>query len=87
MSGETVPTMITSRSSGRVFAISSARIAAFGAMSEVTSPGAAIRRSLMPVRSVIHSSDVSTIFSRSLLVRTFSGTYDPVPMICVLNKM
>ena len=37
----------------------------------------------MPVRSVIHSSVVSTIFSRSALVRTFSGAYEPVPMICV----
>ncbi len=41
---------------------------------EVVSPSAAKRRSLMPVRVVIHSSLVSTIPSRSLLVRTFLGT-------------
>jgi len=46
---------------------------AFTAMSEVTSEGAAIRRSLMPVRSVIQASEVLTIRSRSALVSTFSG--------------
>src|SRR6185295_20295865 len=39
----------------------------------------ATRRSRMPVRDVIQSSDVSTIFSRSRLVRIFSGSDDPVP--------
>src|SRR5215212_7716204 len=38
-----------------------------------------MRRSSMPVRSRIHSSDVSTICSRSRLVRMRSGTYMPVP--------
>ena len=33
-----------------------------------------MRRSLMPVRVVIHSSEVSTIFSRSALVRILAGT-------------
>ncbi len=33
----------------------------------------------MPVRSRIHSSVVSIIFSRSKLVTTFSGRYEPVP--------
>ena len=32
-----------------------------------------MRRSLMPVRVVIHSSVVSTIFSRSALVSTLRG--------------
>ncbi len=73
MSGEMVPTMMRSSSSARVCAISSARMAALTAMSEVTSPGAAMRRSLMPVRSVIHASEVSTIFSSSALVRILSG--------------
>ena len=40
-----------------------------------------MRRSRMPVRVTIHSSDVSTIFSNSALVRIRSGTYEPVPMI------
>ena len=56
--------------------LSIARRAAFVARSEVNSSGAAMRRSLMPVRVVIHSSEVSTIFSRSALVRIFSGTYE-----------
>src|ERR671931_724538 len=38
-----------------------------------------MRRSTIPVRSRIHSSEVSTIFSRSALVSTRSGTYMPVP--------
>src|ERR1051326_2848896 len=46
---------------------------------EVYSPGAALRRCLIPVRVVIHSSEVSTIFSRSALVRTPSGYERPVP--------
>src|SRR5881628_664656 len=41
--------------------------------------GRAIRRSTMPVRSRIHSSEVSTIRSKSALVSTRSGTYMPVP--------
>ena len=41
--------------------------------SEVISPSAAIWRSRMPVRCAIHSSEVSTIFARSSLVRTFRG--------------
>src|ERR1043166_3145952 len=35
----------------------------------------------MPERVTIHSSVVSTIFSRSALVNTRSGTYEPVPTI------
>src|SRR5215831_14453124 len=40
-----------------------------------------MRRSSIPVRSRIHSSEVSTIFSRSRLVSTRSGTYIPVPVM------
>ena len=39
----------------------------------------AIRRSRIPVRSTIHSSFVSTISSRSALVKTRSGKATPVP--------
>jgi len=39
--------------------------AAFAAKSAVASVAAAIRRSLIPVRVVIHSSDVSRNFSKS----------------------
>src|SRR4029077_618153 len=45
-----------------------------------------MRRSRMPVRSTIHSSDVSTSFSRSWFVSTRSGTYMPVPVIVVPRK-
>ena len=35
----------------------------------------------MPVRVVIHSSDVSTIFSKSGFVRISAGTYEPTPVM------
>ena len=50
-----------------------------GAMPEVVSPSAAMWRSLMPVRLTIQGPFVATIFSRSALVRIFSGAYAPVP--------
>ncbi len=50
------------------------RKASLGLTSLVLSPSAATWRSRMPVRLRIHSSDVSTIFSRSRLVSTFFGT-------------
>ena len=78
-SGVTVPTTIRSRSSGRSFAAASARFPASYAMSDVASPSAAHRRSLIPVRWTIHSSDVSTIFSKYELGTTRAGTYEPVP--------
>ena len=74
MSGVMVATMIRSICSGVMPARSMASRAALVAMSEVNSSSAAMRRSLMPVRVVIHSSVVSTIFSRSALVRIRSGT-------------
>src|SRR5512138_3294542 len=74
-----VPTMIASISSGSTFAISQARRAARTARSLVASPSAITWRSRIPVRSTIHWSFVSTSFSRSALVRTFSGANEPVP--------
>jgi hypothetical protein len=73
MSPVTVPTMIMSRSSARMPAASSAFCEAKWAMSLVLMPSGAMRRSRMPVRSEIHASEVSTIFSRSKFVRTTSG--------------
>src|SRR5918998_289152 len=46
-----------------------------------------MRRSLMPVRLVIHSSEVSTIRSRSALVSTRSGTAIPQPVIAALRMV
>ena len=54
MSPEMVPTMISSSSSGRTSAISSARRAAWRPMSLVFSSSAAMWRVRMPVRSTIH---------------------------------
>jgi hypothetical protein len=53
-------------------AVSAARAAA-SAMSEVVSPFAAMCRWRIPVRCVIHSSEVSTIPDNSALVRTRLG--------------
>ena len=74
MSGVMVATMMRSSCSGEMLPLAMARKAALAAMSEVYSSVAAMRRCLIPVRVVIHSSEVSTIFSRSPLVRILSGT-------------
>jgi hypothetical protein len=74
MSGVIVATMIKSICSGVTRARAMATSAALAARSEVCSCLAAMRRSLMPVRLVIHSSDVSTIFLNCSLVSTRSGT-------------
>ena len=73
MSAETVATMIMSRSSAFVLAIASACRAATTAISEVTSPSAAIRRSLIPVRAMIQALVVSTSLSRSWFVNIRFG--------------
>src|SRR5215831_18342847 len=74
-----VATTIKSISSAVIRAASIARKAARAPRSEVNSSFEAMWRSLIPVREVIHSSEVFTIFSRSALVRTRAGTYDPTP--------
>src|ERR1035438_9905394 len=73
MSGVMVAMMINSRSVGFRPASARALLAASVAISEVVCPGAATWRSLIPVRVTIHSSEVSTIFSISWLVRILSG--------------
>ncbi len=73
MSGVAVATRMRSISSAVMPASSSAFCAALDARSLVCSSGAAMRRSLMPVRETIHSSVVSTIFSSSAFVRMRSG--------------
>ena len=65
--------MMRSMSSGVSPASSSAARAARVPMVEVSSPSAAMRRSLMPVRSAIQSSEVSTILASSALVTTRVG--------------
>src|SRR6267378_1235199 len=75
----TVPTMIWSSFSPWMPASRTARRAASVASAEAGVSGSEIRRSLIPVRVVIHSSEVSTIFSKSLFVRTRSGVQEPTP--------
>ena len=60
-------------SSGWRPATAIARSEATAAIEAVVSSAAATRRSRIPVRVRIHSSDVSTIRSRSALVRTCVG--------------
>ena len=72
-SGDVVPTINSPMSCGLTPAACIARCAATSAISPLVSSSRAIRRSLIPVRSRIHSSEVSSIFSRSALVTTFSG--------------
>ena len=64
MSGVMVARTIKSICSGATLARAMARRAALAARSEVHSFLAAMRRSLMPVRVVIHSSEVLTICSK-----------------------
>jgi hypothetical protein len=40
---------------------------------------------LIPVREVIHSSEVSSVLDKSSLVTIFGGKYEPVPII-LANK-
>ncbi len=81
MSGVTVATISRSMSAPVTPASASAARAAGSARSESACSSVAMRRSRIPVRSMIHSSDVSTYFARSSFVITRSGTYVPRPVI------
>jgi hypothetical protein len=81
MSGVTVATTIRSIEAASTPASARAAITAGAAMSVSACSSVANRRSRMPVRSTIHSSVVSTYCSRSLFVKTRSGTYTPRPVI------
>ena len=76
MSGVVVPTTMKSMSAGVSPARSIAFRAASVARSDVATPGSTMWRCLMPVRCWIHSSLVSTIFSRSALVSSRGGHVD-----------
>ena len=73
MSGVMVAVMIRSMSSGVSPASLIASLAASTPRSLVATSLEAMRLSLIPVREVIHSSEVSTIFARSLFVNFFGG--------------
>ena len=81
ISGVAVATIIVPTSLALICASFNAFFAATIDISEVAVFSSTKRRSLIPVRVVIHSSDVSTIFSKSALVTTLSGTYMPIPAI------
>ena len=78
-SGVSVARMISSTSVAAMPASARAFSAAAEAKSAVDSSSATKCLVLMPVRTVIHSSDVSTNCAQSSLVITFSGTYAPRP--------
>ena len=65
--------MMASKSVGAMPALARAALAAAAPMSELCSSAAEMRRSRMPVWLTIHSSLVSTRFSRSALVRIWAG--------------
>ena len=73
MSGVMVATINKSISAGLSLASASAALAAAEAICEVDSSGPAMRRSRMPVRVKIHSSDVSTRCESSSLVTILVG--------------
>ena len=76
MSGVTVAQMTMSMSSGANPDLAHKDFTASAPMSDVALLGSLrMRRSWMPVRVRIHSSVVSTIFSRSKLVSLSSGKY------------
>ena len=79
VSGDAVATTRRSMSVGDSPARLIASAAAAVPSVDDVSPGAAIRRSRMPVRSTIHSSLVSRVASRSAFVRRPSGTAVPQP--------
>ena len=74
MSGVTVATMMASMSPGPSWRSAMSRRTASAPIVEVVSPGAPIRRSRIPVRVMIHSSEVSRLCASSALLSTRSGT-------------
>src|SRR5438067_140706 len=87
-SGELVATMIMSRSAALMPASSSAAWAALVASSNVVVPGSATWRILIPVRWVIHSSEVSSPSPiKSVLVRTCSGACTPMPKMALRRPL
>ena len=88
MSGVTVAQIRQSISSGDKFCFAINSSTALTAMSLLALPGSRrILRSTIPVRERIHSSLVSTIFSKSKLVSLVSGTYPPTAVIIALFCM
>ena len=86
MSGVTVAQIIQSISNGSKFFLRNISSIAFTAMSELALPGSLrILRSEIPVLLFIHSSLVSTSFSKSKLVNLVSGTYPPTEVMAAFS--
>ncbi len=81
MSGVIVATITRSISVGSNFLFLIMVFAARIAIYEVPIPLSKILLSFIPVRVVIQSSFVSTIFSKSALFKVFSGKKDPTAVI------
>ena len=81
MSGVTVATMHEVEVLALDAGLPSASRAAGRRCRRAPRSGAATRRSRIPVRATIHSSDVSTSFASSSFVTTRSGTEEPSPVI------
>jgi hypothetical protein len=64
----------------KIFPATATILAAMSAKSQVDSL-VTMRLSLIPVREVIHSSEVSSVLDKSSLVTIFGGKYEPVPII------
>ena len=79
LSGVEVATITKSIEARSIPACRMAWIDAATARSEVFSPSAAKWRRVIPVRSRIHSSVVSTVLESSSLVTIRSGRYEPTP--------
>src|ERR1700722_14199231 len=85
ISGVTVPTISPSVSSGEMLRFLHNSSTAGAHRSDVAFPGSVkILLSSIPVRERIHSSLVSTIFSRSALVNFCSGTYPPIAVMAAV---
>ena len=86
MSGVTVAQIIQSISKGSKCLFLKISSIAFAAISELALPGSLkILRSEIPVLDLIHSSFVSTNFSKSKLVNLVSGTYPPTEVIAAFS--
>ena len=86
ISGVTVAQIMQSMSNGSRFFLRRISSMAFTAISELALPGSInILLSDIPVLVLIHSSLVSTIFSKSKFVNLVSGTYPPTQVIAAFK--
>src|SRR5690606_76159 len=86
-SGVAVLKMMVSISPGCTPAFCMAALAALAAMDLVLSPASEMWRSRIPVRSTIHSSDVSMpMAAKSVFFITLAGADRPVPVTLAIGR-